>query len=59
MPKTGALLVTTEKDHVRMSAPSGPLADLKAAARGVPIALVFAGEDGQRLRKLLFPILKH
>jgi tetraacyldisaccharide 4'-kinase len=57
--KTGALLVTTEKDHVRMSAPSGPLADLKAAARGLPVALVFAGDDGQRLRKLLFPILKH
>jgi len=57
--KTGALLVTTEKDHVRMCAPSGPLADLKAAARGLPIALVFAGDDGQRLRKLLFPILKH
>jgi tetraacyldisaccharide 4'-kinase len=57
--KAGALLVTTEKDRVRISAPSGPLADLKAAARGLPIALVFAGDDGQRLRKLLFPILKH
>jgi tetraacyldisaccharide 4'-kinase len=49
----GALLVSTEKDMARLTGASGILAELAAATRAVPIALVFAEPDAGRLGALL------
>jgi tetraacyldisaccharide 4'-kinase len=49
----GAQLVTTEKDHVRLNAAAGPLAELKSAVRTLPVKLSFVEDDGQRLVALL------
>jgi tetraacyldisaccharide 4'-kinase len=54
----GAILVTTEKDWVRISITSGPLADLKARARTLPVKLVFAGESEAWLRDFIRARLK-
>lgn len=48
----GAQLVTTEKDRVRLSA-AGPLAELKASARALPVRLLFSAEDRTRIAALL------
>ncbi len=49
----GALLVTTEKDHVRLRAGTGAIAALKAKARAVPVALDFTPEARDALIRLL------
>ena len=49
----GAILVTTEKDWVRIGATSGPLEELKARARTLPVKLVFAGEGEAWLRDFI------
>ena len=53
----GATLVTTEKDHVRLSktepAPDPALTDLAAATRTLPIELILQPADEERLRSLL------
>ncbi len=49
----GAVLVTTEKDWVRIGAASGALAALKAQARALPVKLVFPAEDETRLTALI------
>ena len=49
----GAILVTTEKDWVRIGATSGPLADLKARARNLPVKLVFPGEGEAWLKNFI------
>lgn len=43
--KIGAMLVTTEKDFVRLGS-TGAQADLRRAARTLPIALGLRGDDG-------------
>lgn len=43
--RLGALLITTEKDIVRLGR-TGALADLKRTTRTLPIALGFSGDDG-------------
>ncbi len=40
----GATLVTTEKDWVRIGTGAGPLQDLKARARSLPVKLVFTAK---------------
>jgi tetraacyldisaccharide 4'-kinase len=49
----GAVLVTTEKDWVRIASRPGALADLRAKTRAVPVKLVFAGDGEARLKALL------
>ena len=49
----GAIPVTTEKDWVRIVGATGPLAELKAKARALPVRLVFAAEDENRLIELV------
>ncbi|ODN71623.1 tetraacyldisaccharide 4'-kinase [Methylobrevis pamukkalensis] len=39
--KAGAQLVTTEKDHLRLAGAAGRCAELHAAARPIPVRLVF------------------
>jgi tetraacyldisaccharide 4'-kinase len=46
-----ATLITTEKDWVRLSAPSGPLAQLKAMTRTLPVEIAFA--DGEAALRAL------
>jgi tetraacyldisaccharide 4'-kinase len=52
----GAQLVTTEKDHVRLSG-SAPLRDLQRSARPIAIKTAFAGRDQVRMRSLIEGIL--
>jgi tetraacyldisaccharide 4'-kinase len=47
------LLVSTEKDLARLQGGTGVLADLAAATRAVPIALVFAEPDARLLAALV------
>lgn len=56
----GAQLVTTEKDRVRLNAGSGLLAELKSAARMLPVKLVFDADDRTRMIALFqrIPALK-
>jgi tetraacyldisaccharide 4'-kinase len=49
----GALLVSTEKDLARLEGAGGVLADLAAASRALPIALVFAEPDARHLADLV------
>lgn len=49
----GAILVTTEKDWVRIESRPGALADLRAKARAVPVKLVFPGNGEARLKQLI------
>jgi tetraacyldisaccharide 4'-kinase len=54
-----AQLVSTEKDLARIAgAPAGPVADLGAATRALPIRLHFADADAERLRALVDGALK-
>lgn len=55
---TGARLVTTEKDHVRLAGDVGPLAELRAATRVLPIRAVLQGGDHERLVDLLSDALR-
>jgi tetraacyldisaccharide 4'-kinase len=48
-----ASLVTTEKDWVRIAAPTGPLAELKALSRALSVKLAFPGDGKARLRALI------
>jgi tetraacyldisaccharide 4'-kinase len=55
---SGALLVTTEKDWMRIPADEGPLGHLKETARPLAVILRFADEDEAQLRarlQALFP----
>jgi tetraacyldisaccharide 4'-kinase len=54
----GAALVTTEKDWVRLAAPTGPLAELKARARVLAVELTFEPEERQALFALLSGVLR-
>jgi tetraacyldisaccharide 4'-kinase len=56
--EAGAMLVTTEKDWVRMASAAGPLAELKARARALPVELVFSAEAQASLTSLLSRVLK-
>ena len=49
----GATLVTTEKDRARLAGGAGPLADLHAQARALPIRLTFDARDEGRLAALI------
>lgn len=49
----GALLITTEKDHVRLGAAGKNLRELARLARTLPIRLVFADADARRVDALL------
>ena len=53
--RTKAQLVTTEKDLVRIPDTEGPLGELKAAARALPVRLRFA--DSAKVQALLKPLL--
>lgn len=55
---TGGRLATTEKDHVRLAAGRGPLADLRSAARALPIRAVLQSTDHERLNVLLEQTLR-
>ncbi len=48
-----ALLVTTEKDWVRIPGSGGPLGALKAKARPLPVSLAFPEEEIRRPRQVL------
>jgi tetraacyldisaccharide 4'-kinase len=48
-----ATLVTTEKDRARLSRSDGPLAELHALARALPIRLEFEARDENRLIALI------
>ena len=56
--KANAILVTTEKDWVRIDPSSGPLGELKSATRTLPVKLVFSGSCETRLRDFLQPFFK-
>lgn len=49
----GATLVTTEKDRARLAGGAGPLAELHAQARALPIRLTFDARDQRRLAALI------
>lgn len=49
----GAVLVTTEKDWVRIGAAPGPLEELKIKARTLPVKLVFPGEGEAWLKDFI------
>jgi tetraacyldisaccharide 4'-kinase len=52
-----AALVTTAKDWVRLAAPSGPLAELKACSRVLPVELAFRGDGEEIITSLLRKLL--
>jgi tetraacyldisaccharide 4'-kinase len=56
--RTGAELVTTEKDLARLAGQSGALATLAARSRTLPIAVTFEDRDLVRLDALLDGVLK-
>jgi tetraacyldisaccharide 4'-kinase len=49
--RQGAMLVTTEKDHVRLVGPG--LDGLRGKATSIPIRMIFNGDDAKRLDALL------
>jgi tetraacyldisaccharide 4'-kinase len=49
----GATLVTTEKDRARLAGGEGPLAELRAQARALPIRLRLDARDDSRLVALI------
>lgn len=55
---TGAVLLTTEKDYVRLSGAEGVLGELAHASRTLPIRLVFDARNRERLRALIEGALK-
>ena len=54
----GAVLVSTEKDLVRLVRQSGPLAALAAATKALPIRLVFGTPDREQLASLVASAIK-
>jgi tetraacyldisaccharide 4'-kinase len=52
-----AALVTTEKDWLRISAPTGPLAELKALTRPLAVRIAFRGDGELRLKALIEAML--
>ena len=48
-----AALITTEKDWVRLSAPAGPLAQLKAMTRALAVEIAFRDKGETELRALI------
>jgi tetraacyldisaccharide 4'-kinase len=48
-----ATLIATEKDWVRLAAPSGPLAQLKAMTRTLPVEIAFRDDGEAALRALI------
>ncbi len=46
---TGARLITTEKDHVRLAAGTGLMRDLHATAKVFPISIVFDDDGAEQL----------
>ena len=51
--KSGAALITTEKDHVRLNGGMGRLADLRRASLTLPVTLAFEPDVALRLAGLL------
>jgi tetraacyldisaccharide 4'-kinase len=51
--QAGATLVTTEKDWVRLAAPTGPLAELKARSRVLAVEVAFRADGEDKLLALL------
>ena len=49
----GATLVTTEKDRVRLAGLGGPLAELRDAARALPVRMKLEARDESRLVALI------
>ena len=49
----GAMLVTTEKDRVRIAGLDGPLAKLRDTARALPVRLKLEARDESRLVALI------
>jgi tetraacyldisaccharide 4'-kinase len=49
----GAMLVTTAKDHVRLAGADGPLAELRDAARPLPVCMKLEARDESRLVGLI------
>lgn len=49
----GAALVTTEKDRARLAGGAGPLGELHAKTRALPIRLVLESRDEERLSSLI------
>ncbi len=57
--QAGALLVTTEKDWVRLPAEGSPaLAALRGAARALPVEAVFSSSDESALKALVLGAIK-
>lgn len=50
---TGSLLVSTEKDLIRLRGATGALGDLSEAARAITIAITLSGRDSARLASLI------
>lgn len=48
-----AVLVTTEKDMVRLAGAQGARAELRETARALPIRLVLGSDDRRRLREMI------
>jgi tetraacyldisaccharide 4'-kinase len=55
--KHKAALITTEKDHVRLSGGHGKRSVLKEAAHAFPVTLRFAHDDESRLMSLISAVL--
>ena len=53
-----AVLVSTEKDVVRLAGQFGPVAELEAATKALPIRLAFGTLDGERLASLVALAIK-
>ena len=51
--RSDAVLVTTEKDLARLAGASGAAGAVRARSRTLPIALDFAGGDGERFAELV------
>jgi tetraacyldisaccharide 4'-kinase len=56
--QANAALITTEKDWVRLAAPAGPLAQLKAMTRTLPVEIVFRDKGEAELRALIGAMLE-
>lgn len=56
--KSGAGLVTTEKDILRLKGKSGVLGTLRERTVPLPVKLVFDGDDGGRLAELLLTAVR-